>query len=444
MSYSNKKWYKPTKLSTKIIFAVILLFFIRILANIPVPFINREYLSSLFADHSAFTLLNTFSGGSFTNMTFMALGVTPYISASIILQLLCITFPKMKEIQKEGSYGQKKWKIITILTGIALGIVQSVAMAITLGRRGLFTNYNFTSVFVVSLLWVIGGTITILIGEYISKFCVGNGISLILASNIIVQLPGDILTFWKVYVQEKSNLEIVSAAIVFIFIVFLLISFTCVLTGAQKEIPVMYPKAANSAYKNNSSIPIKLNAAGVMPIIFTSTIFSIPLMFIQSNTTNKVASAIYGICNTHYRYTTLWGVVGLVLDFIMVIAFAYFYTAITFNTVEIANKLRKKGACIPGIRPGAPTDLYLYNKSKYMTFIGAVMLFTLTQIPTVITNLSDIKSLSFSGTSVIIIVGVVMETAMTIRSEMMVNAYSKASDKQFFGMKVKSTAGFLS
>lgn len=445
MTYSNKKWYKPTKLSTKIIFATILLLVIRLLANVPVPFINRDYLSILFANASAFSLLNTFSGGAFTNMTLMALGVTPYITASIILQLLCITFPKLKEIQKDGSYGRKRWKIINVLTGIGLGAIQAVGMAVSLGQRGLFSTYNFTNVALVSLLWIIGGTITILIGEYITKYCIGNGVSLILAANIIAELPGDVMSFWNMYVQNKSVTDIVLATIVFIFTMFLLISFTAVLTGAKKEIPIIYPTSKQTAYKNSSNIPIKLNTAGVMPVIFTSTIFSIPMMFISPNTTNKFASIIYQIseCAYHYNFHSIYGYISVILSFVLVIAFAYFYTAITINTTDIANKLKKKGACIPGIRPGQSTDEYLYKKIKYMTFIGATMLFMLTQIPMIITSFSSIGSLSIGGTSVIIIVGVIMETALTIKAEMSVKSYAKANN-QLFGMSAKSTSNFLS
>lgn len=437
MSYSNKKWYKPTKLKSKIIIVIALLFFIRLLSNIPVPFINREYLAILFADSSAYGLLNTFSGGSFTNMTFMALGVTPYISASIILQLLCVTFPRLKDIQRDGQYGKNRWKIINILTGIALGVLQSIGVAITLGRSGLFTSYTFGTVAPVCLLWILGGTITILIGEYISKFCIGNGISLILAANIIAELPGDILTFWQVYITNKTILNIVVAVTLFALVTFGLIIGTVILNGAQKEIPIVYARNANAQYQNKSILPMKLNAAGVMPIIFTSTLFSMPLMFISSGTTNKVLSAIYQTCSNSYRYSTnIYGMIGLILDFILVIAFAYFYTAITFNPTEIANKLKKKGATIPGIRPGKPTEEYLYNKNKRMTFIGAVYLFVLTQIPTLITCTSNIRSLSFGGTSVIIIVGVVLETALIIKSELLMKSYAKNTSKQLFGMKM--------
>ena len=441
MSYSNKKWYKPAKLSTKIIFAAVLILFIRLLANIPLPFINKDYLSLLFADSSAYSLINNFSGGAFNNMTFMALGVTPYISASIILQLLCVTFPKLKDIQKQGDYGQKKWKRITVITGIALAILQSIGVAVTLGHRGLFTNYSFGPVCAVCALWVLGATITILVGEYISKYCIGNGVSLILAANIIAELPRDVLSFYQVYVSGKTALQIIASVAIFAIVVFGLVAFTVILTNAKKEIPVIYSNASgksSTVLKNNSNIPIKLNASGVMPVIFASTIFSLPLMFMAN--TNSVTAVFYNILSTNrwYSFNNWLGFIGLALYFVLVVAFAYFYEAITFAPGEIATRLRKRGACIPGIRPGRPTEEYLYNKSKYMTGIGAVMLFFLTKIPTFITCVTSIYSLSFGGTSVIIVVGVIVETAIAIKSDLMVKSYVKHSNKHFFGISIKN------
>ena len=441
MSYLKKKWYKPEKLSTKIIFVAVLLLIIRLLSNIPVPFIDKTYLSLLFSNNSAFALLNTFSGGAFTDMTIMALGVTPYITASIILQLLCITFPKLKAIQQDTMYGQNKWKIITIFTGIGLGLIQSIGMALTLGKGGLFSVYNFGSVSLICFLWVLGGTITILIGEYISKFCVGNGISLILASNIIAALPRDIISFWNIYIQKKSVVDIIIASAVFIAVVFALIAFTAVLSGAGKDIPVVYPTSRQTTYKNNTHIPMKLNAAGVMPIIFTSTLFSIPMMFNPYDNKNTIITAIYDICSAMYRcnVTSIYWYIGITLSLALVILFAYFYVSITINTTEIANRIRKKGGCIPGIRPGKPTEDYLHNKMKYMTFIGAIILFALTQIPVLVTSFTKINSLTIGGTSIIIVVGVIMETALAIKSEHMMHSYNKKGSASIFGANSVTT-----
>ncbi len=434
--YSNKKWYKPTKFSTKIIYTIILLFLIRMCSNIPVPLINKEYLKYLFeGKDSAYALINAFSGGSFTRMTFMAIGVTPYITASIILSLLTITFPKLKDIQQDGESGKKKWQRIQIFVGIALGLLQSVGIAITFGRQGLIDPYKAWSVAVVSLIWTIGATITILIGEYITKFCIGNGVSLLLASNIISELPSDILNFFNVYIKDNDIAHIIISIITFSIIVIGLIVATIILNNAQKEINVIYAGKSNEnkynnlkSTKNQSMIPIKLNIAGVMPVIFTSTLYSLPLMFL-SNSSNRVAQEIVAICSSSswFDLEHWWRISGFILYFVLVIGFAYFYGMIQFNTVEIAHNLKSSGAMIPGIRPGKPTVDYLNEQSKWLTLYGAIFLFVLTQIPTLICCFSNIKSLSFGGTSILIIVGVILETTITIKSELMLKSYKKHS-----------------
>lgn len=436
----NKKWYKPEKLSTKILLTVCILLFIRVCSNIPIPFINKEYLDIMFADNSAFSLINTFSGGSFTQMSLMALSVTPYITASIILQLLTIVFPKLAEIPKGSPEDKKKWEIWQFVVGIILGITQSIGVALTFGRQGLITPYNFGTVALTVLLWSIGAIITIGAGTYITKCCFGNGISIILTMNIISSLPGDTLNFYNMYIKGENIGNIIIACLVGLLIVLGLISATVILNEAQKEINVIYSK---NAYKNGgnnksvSTIPLKLNIAGVMPVIFTSTLFSLPLMFL-TNSSNKVAQAIVHICSSTYWFDGehWWRTIGFFLYGALVIFFAYFYTAIVFNPFEIAQNLKKSGACIPGVRPGQPTIEYLTKQSKYLTLIGAVYLFLLTQIPMFIMQFTDLSYLSFGGTSIIIIVGVVLEIATTLKSERLKFAYTKAtSSNSFLGLK---------
>lgn len=438
--YGTKKWYKPGTLKSKILVTLLLLLFIRVCSNIPLPFINKEVLESIFTGkEGAMAMLNSFSGGAFLNMTMMAMSVTPYITASIILQLLAISFPKLEEIQKDGEYGRKKWERIQIYVGLGLGVLQSVGLAMTLGRQGLFTTYNAGTVALVSLIWAIGSGICIGIGTYITKFGIGNGISLILTFNIVAELPSDVVSFYEAYIHGENIVNIIGSCAVFTLIVGGLIAATIVLGNAQKEIPVIYSGKTNSnskfgQAKSQSSIPMKLNTSGVMPIIFTSTIFSLPIMFLQ-NSDNKIAQSILHFCSSTYWFDAehWWRTLGLLVYGLMVIAFAYFYTQIAFNPLEIANNLKKQGAFIPGIRPGQPTVQYLSNQMKYMTLYGAIFLFLLTQIPTVICHFSHISSLSFGGTSVIIIVGVCQETAMAIKSETMFTSY-KVQSKSFLGM----------
>lgn len=428
MNYT-KKWYKPESTLLKVIVTILLIVFIRLCSNIPVPYINKEYLSILFADKSAFSLINAFSGGAFTKMTFMALSVTPYITASIIMQLLTIIFPKLIDIQKGSDSDRKRWERIQIVVGIALSILQAVTMAIKYGKDGLISNYGFLSVFIVSLCWSVGAIIIILIGTYITKCCIGNGISIILTCNIIAELPSDVIAFYNAYITNQTIKTIVIACSIGVIIVLGLTIATVIFNNAQKEIPVIYSKSystSKTATKNNSIIPIKLNIPGVMPVIFASTIYSLPLMFL-SNSQNKVAQAIIHFCSSTYWFNTQYWYrsIGFIIYGALVIFFAYFYTAMVFNTNEISQNLKRSGACIPGIRPGQSTSNYLNSQSKYMTLIGAIYLFILTQIPMIVSCFSRIKSFSFGGTSIIIIVSVIIETTLLIKSKFLYSSYSR-------------------
>ena len=439
----HKLFKKPETLSGKIILATLFIIFIRILSNVPLPYINRDYLSMLFADSSIYGLFNTFSGGSFGNMTILALGVSPYITASIILQLLAVTFPKLEDIQKDDFGNNKKWKILNFIISLVFSIIQAVGICLTFGNRGLFTIYNIKTVIITSIILTIGTAITVGVGEFITKYCIGNGVSIILASNIIASLPGDVLTFHQAYVVDHKAWQIAIAVLILLIIVVFLIASTIILSGAQKEIPVVYATSARSgrsSYKHSYTIPIKLNTAGVMPIIFASTLFSVPMIFLN-NKDGKVVEAIKHICSSTYWYKLdVWGIVGLVLDFILVIIFAYFYTSITLDLTKMSNNLRQSGASVPGLRPGTPTEEYIRSKIKRMPFIGATFLFILTQVPIIISHFTNIYSLSFGGTSVIIVVGVIVETTATIQSELMMKKYVNNPKRTIFGINYNELA----
>lgn len=423
MSYSNKKWYKPTKLGTKLGIIALILLFIRIISNIPVPMINRDYLSFISNLGDQFIILNAFSGGAFRKMSFMTLGITPFITASIILQLLEVTFPKISEIKK-GDTGQKRMLYIEIALSIVLSITQSIGLAMSLGKQGMLTSYTFQSVALITLLWTIGSTIMVLAGEYISKFCIGNGVSIILAFNIIADIPNDFYNFYTIYIKEQPIPKIILAVGILVLVIGFLVVATVILNNAHKEIPLVYPtNGENNSRKSMSSLPIKLNTAGVIPVIFASTIFAIPALF-----NNKVANFLQTFCSSTYWFNAQYWyrTIGFVVYFGLVVLFAYFYTAMMFKPMEIATRLKKRGACIPGIRPGQPTVDYLRNKVRWMTLIGACFLFILTQIPMFITHFSSIGTLSFGGTSIIIIVGVVQETIEVIKSENLSKVYQNS------------------
>ena len=437
MNHRNT-WYKPTKLRPKIILTLLVLFMVRLCSNIPIPLINQDYLSTLFSNNEAFSFIDTMSGGSFTNMTLMALGVTPYITASIILQLLTIAIPKLEDIQNDGEHGRKKWEKINIIVGLVLGFIQALGMAYGFGKQGLLNTYNAVNVLDLTVIWTLGCALIIAAGTYISKCGIGNGISLILAINIISGFPSDILAFYEMYLKDESIANISIRVLLFLVIVICLIAFTILLNNAEKEIEVIYPNGKNNKMtrSSKSNIPIKLNTAGVMPVIFTSTLYSLPIMFL-SNSTNSVAQELVKFCSSQYWFDLdhWWRTLGLVVYFLLMIFFAYFYTSISFNPMMIANQLKKSGACIPGIRPGKPTEEYLTKQIKYVVFLGATFLFILTEIPTMISIFTNMTSLSFGGTSIIIVVGVIQETTLTIKAENLSKSYVK--DSKFLGLSTK-------
>lgn len=448
MSYGKNPWYKPKGIRAKLVVTIMVLLLVRLFANIPVPFINHDYLKQMLAgSNSAYSLINLFSGGSFDNMTLMALGVTPYITASIILQLLGVIFPRLAQIPKEGLSGQKKWRIINAIVGAVLGVVQGLGIALTLKHQSVLSNTSVGVIILLTLCWTVGAVIAILAGEYISEFGVGNGISLILAFNIMVGFSNDIMNFYFMYIKLGASVwtKIIAVAS-FVAIALLLVMGTILLNNAEKQIPLSY--SAKGQYGNTSNrsyLPIKLNLAGVMPVIFASTVFSTPLMFISGNQ-NKYAIGFTKLLSSRYWFdkTEWWWTLGLVLYFVLVICFAYFYVAISFDPTEKANTLKKQKACIPGIRPGKPTADYLNAQIKYMTFYGALFLFILTQIPSLITHFTALYTLSFGGTSIIIVVGVLLETAQIIKTENYYTSFNDGGSKSFLGLSSKSTGrGFL-
>lgn len=439
MSYRKNKWYNPSSLKGKILLTIFLLLIIQIGCQIPVPFINHDYLTSTFQNNTdLFSILNTFTGGAFKNLAFFALGVTPYITASIILQLLSIAFPKLGEIQKDGASGKDKWERITLITGIGLAFFQSIFLAISFGRQGLFNKYTWYVVILTSIIWTIGTAIVSLIGQFITKHGIGNGTSIIIAANIIAGLPSTAMAIYEMYLRNKEVVIIILNSFITLAITFGIIAFVVILENAHKDIPIQYAKSSNYGHKINSTIPIKLNAANVMPIIFASTIYSLPIMFF-GNSTNKVLLSISKFFSSsawfdlnHWYYTIGFFVYGL-----MVIGFAYFYTSIVFNPVEIANNLKKTGAVIPGIRPGKTTQDYIASQIKYITLMGALFLFVIAEIPTLLSKIFNLGSLSFGGTSIIIVVGVITELTKIIFAEKAIKGYKTSKKSVLFGVPTK-------
>ena len=431
MLESVKNVFKLKEIRQKLLYTLLMMIVIRVGSQLPAPGIDRNYFSSWFAAQTgdAFSFVDAFTGGSFLNMSILALNITPYITSSIIIQLLTIAIPKLEEIQKEGEEGRKLLISITRYVTVALALMESAAMAIGFGRQGLLEDYNAINIIMVICTLTAGSAFLMWIGEQITEKGVGNGISIVLAINIISRMPQDIATLFSQFVFGKTIAIGAVAAVIIIAIIVLMVVMVIILNDAERRIPVQYAQKIQGRRLvggANSVIPLKVNTAGVMPIIFASSIMEFPVIIstlagykgtgVWSEVLRYLSSSYW--CNpSQIKYS-----IGLLVYIVLLVFFAYFYTSITFNPLEIADNLKKRGGFIPGIRPGKPTSDYLNRILNYIIFIGAIGLTIVGILPFIFRGVFN-ASVSFGGTSLIIVVSVVLETIKQIESMMMVRNY---------------------
>ena len=416
----------------KIGFTFLMLIAIRIGSQLPTPGVNGEYIKQFFAQNTgeAFNLFNAFTGGSFEQMSVFALSITPYITSSIIIQLLTIAIPQLEEMQKDGEDGRKKIVAITRYLTVGLALFESSAMAIGFGRQGLLVDYNFVNVVIVILTLTAGSALLMWIGERITENGVGNGISIVLVINIISRTPSDMHSLFQQFISGKTLASGGLAAVIILAIIIALVVFVVILQDGERRIAVQYSQKVlgrRSYGGQSTNIPLKVNTAGVIPIIFASSLMQFPIVIAsfmgKGNGTGIGSEILKGLnqsnwCNPdNLKYS--W---GLVVYIILTVFFAYFYTSITFNPLEIANNMKKSGGFIPGIRPGKPTTEYLTKILNYIIFIGACGLIIVQVIPIFFNGWLG-ANVSFGGTSLIIIVSVVLETLKQIESQMLVRNY---------------------
>lgn len=426
-----KNAFKVKDIRKKVFFTFMMLVVIRIGSQLPVPGVDRGYFARWFAQQTgdAFNFFDAFTGGSFLNMSILALNITPYITSSIIMQLLTIAIPKLEEMQRDGEDGRKKIASITRYVTIALALIESGAMAIGFGRQGLLEQFNALNVITVIAALTAGSAFLMWIGERITDKGVGNGISIVLTINIISRMPQDIVSLLQQFVYGKKIATAVVAVVIIAAIIVGMVALVVLLNGGVRKIPVQYAKKVQGRKMvggQTTNIPLKINTAGVIPIIFAQSIMQFPviistlvdyqgtgvwtqiLRFLNSGNWCKPSEPVYSI--------------GLVVYIVLVIFFAYFYTSITFNPLEVAENMKKQGGFIPGIRPGKPTSDYLTKILNYIIFIGAVGLTIVGILPYFFNGIFG-ASVSFGGTSLIIIVSVLLETMKQIESQMLVRNY---------------------
>ncbi len=428
-----KNALKIKEIRKKLLFTFLMLVVIRFGSQLPAPGINTGFFANWFEQQmqsgDAFNFFDAFTGGSFMRMSILALNITPYITSSIIMQLMTIAIPKLEEMQREGADGRKKIASITRYVTVALALIESSAMAIGFGRQGLLQTYNVFSVITVIAALTAGSAFLMWIGERITENGVGNGISIVLTINILSRVPQDIALLFQKFVIGRSIAKGVVAAIIIIAVILLMVVLVIILNDGVRRIPVQYAKKVQGRKMvggQTTNLPLKVNTAGVIPVIFASSLMQIP----------SIAVSLFNINSSGFWSHFLMGVnsnywcdpqrpvysIGMVVYIALVIVFAYFYTSITFNPIEIAENMKKQGGLIPGIRPGKPTSEYLTKVLNRIVFIGAVGLTIVCVVPYFFNGIFG-ASVSFGGTSLIIIVSVVLETIKQIESQMMVRNY---------------------
>ena len=424
--------FKVKDIRSKIFYTFLMLVVVRLGSQLPIPGVDRSYFANWFSQQvgDAFNFFDAFTGGSFEEMSIFALNITPYITSSIIIELLTIAIPKLEEMQKDGEEGRKKLTAITRYVTVGLALLESVAMVIGFGRQGLIPNMTAMNVITVVVSLTAGSAFLMWVGERITEKGVGNGISIVLMINILSRVPSDITTLYETFVKPQTVAKGALAAVIILAVIVVTVVLVILLNGATRNIPVQYAKKMQGRKMvggQSSSIPLKVNTAGVIPVIFASSLMSMPSIvaaFMGRGNGNGIGSKIlkglsqqnwFSLSNPVYT-------LGFVLYAVMIVFFAYFYTSITFNPIEVADNMKKQGGFIPGIRPGKPTQEYLEKILNYIIFIGAIGLLIVCTIP-IVFNGAFGASVSFGGTSIIIIVGVVLETLKQIESQMLVRNY---------------------
>ena len=425
--------FKIKDIRDRIIFTFFMLIIIRIGSQLPVPGVDRNVFADWFASQGgdAFSFFSAITGGSFEEMSIFALNITPYITSSIIMQLLTIAIPKLEEMQKDGEEGRKKIAEITRYVTVALALIESVAMAIGFGRSGYLAKYDVLNVLVVVVTLTAGSAVLMWMGERITEKGIGNGISIVLVINIISRLPEDLSTLYQQFIVSQSVVaRAVLAAVVILAIIVAMVVFVIILQDAERKIPVQYSRKLQGRKQvggQSTHIPLKVNTSGVIPVIFAQSLMQTPVIIASimgKGNGNGIGSKILkGLSQSNWCNPSepVYSI-GLVGYIVLIIAFAYFYTSITFNPLEIANNMKKQGGFIPGIRPGKPTSDYLNKILSYIVLIGAVGLSIIAFMPIFFSGVFK-ANVSFGGTSIIIIVGVIIETIKQIESQMLVRYY---------------------
>ena len=412
--------FKVPEMRKKILFTIMMLVIFRIGSCIPVPGMNRDALAAIFTgDNGLFNLFDLFSGGSFSNYTIFALSITPYITASIIIQLLAMAFPYFQNLAQEGAEGRKKMAQITRYLTIVLALIQATGLTVGLFRNAVADQNVFN--FIVIILVLTAGTAFLMwLGEQINENGIGNGISLLIFAGIISRIPTDFRGIWDQY--RDGGISLLALILFAVFAIIVILGVILINQGTRK-IPVRYAKrvVGRKMYGGQSThIPLKVNQAGVIPVIFALSILQFPL------TITYFLRADSGFTTFINKWLSPAGSPGVwvyaVLNILLIIAFNFFYTTATFNPIEVAQNLKSNGGVIPGINPGRATVGYLQKTMNRLALVGAIFLAAIATLPTIISQYTGMN-IRFGGTSLIIVVGVAIETMKALENQMVMRNY---------------------
>lgn len=433
--------FKVKDIRRKLLFTFGCLVLVRLGSLIPAPGVNsaaaKGFFENIFGGESS-GFINMFTGGSLTQVTIFALGISPYITSSIIMQLLTIAIPALAEMQKDGESGRKQLEKISRYVTVLLALIEATAMGIGFKNQntGIVQN-GWLGVILIIVAFTAGSAFLMWLGENITEYGIGNGISIILLINIVAEMPGEFVRLFntKVAGQEKLIGKVLASVIILAILVVMIVLIV-ILQDAERKIAVQYSKkmvGRKMVGGSSTNIPLKVNTAGVMPVIFAVSIFQFPIIICSFFNIHgskakgaSIGEKILYACNTsnwfHFNKDFVY-TIGALLYIAMIIFFAYFYTSITFNPVEVAGNLKKNGGFVPGIRPGKPTIDFLTDVLNKIVLIGAIGLMIVALIPIISCGAFRVENLGFGGTSLIIVVGVVLETMKQVESMMLTRHY---------------------
>lgn len=412
--------FSEPALRRRILFVLIIFAAFRLLSAIPIPGVDAAALASFVSGNEFFGLLNIFSGGALSQLSIVMLGVGPYITASIIMQLLTVMSPRLKEMyHHEGDIGRKKFQRISRYLTVPIAAIQGVGLLMLLGQQGIISGLGIAGMIANVLIVIAGAMLVTWLGEMISEFGISNGVSLLIFAGIVAVVPGQVAQLIAFY--DPSQLPLF---IGFVVVALLVIAGIIAVTEAERPIPVTYAKQSRGGQTYGGTqtyIPLRINMAGVMPLIFAISILLFPQMvanfFIaaDSDTLIRIGNGINQFMSNEWLYSALY--------FVLVFVFTYFYTAITFDPKSMAENLQKSGAFVPGVRPGVSTQEYISNIANRITFVGALFLGVIAVIPIALGEATGVQSFAIGGTGLLIVVAVVIDLVKKMDAQASMREY---------------------